>query len=102
MNKINSEEHYEQIRTNIIDFLQDVSSNKRLKKSSDLRVILDRFLRDGCFKSQLDYNFIMRFYRVDRKHYKKEHEHLIKDLSRFKDQVIDSKNTRGSLDNFFI
>jgi len=39
---------------------------------------------------------------VDRKHYKKEHEHLIKDLSRFKDQVIDSKNTRGSLENFFL
>ena len=102
MNKINSEEHYEQIRTNIIEFLQDVSSNKRLKKSSDLRVILDRFLRDGCFKSQLDYNFIMRFYRVDRKHYKKEHEHLIKDLSRFKDQVIDPRNRRGSLENFFL
>ena len=102
MNKINSIEHYEQIRTNIIEFLQDVSSNKRLKKSSDLRVILDRFLRDGCFKSQLDYNFIMRFYRVDRKHYKKEHEHLIKDLSRFKDQVIDPRNRRGSLENFFL
>ena len=102
MNNINSEEHYEQIRTNIIEFLQDVSSNKRLKKSSDLRVILDRFLRDGCFKSQLDYNFIMRFYRVDRKHYKKEHEHLIKDLSRFKDQVIDPRNRRGSLENFFL
>ena len=102
MNNINSEEHYEQIRTSIIDFLKDVSSNKRLKKSSDLRVILDRFLRDGCFKSQLDYNFIMRFYRVDRKHYKKEHEHLIKDLSRFKDQVIDPRNRRGSLENFFL
>jgi len=102
MNKINSIEHYEQIRSCVIDFLKDVSSNKRLKKASDLRVILDRFLMDGCFKSQLDYNFIMRFYRVDRKHYKKEHEHLIKDLSRFKDQVIDSKNTRGSLDDFFI
>ena len=102
MNKINSIEHYEQIRSCVIDFLKDVSSNKRLKKASDLRVILDRFLRDGCFRSQLDYNFIMRFYRVDRKHYKKEHEHLITDLSRFKDQVIDSKNTRGSLDDFFI
>ena len=102
MNKINSIEHYEQIRSCVIDFLKDVSSNKRLKKASDLRVILDRFLMDGCFKSQLDYNFIMRFYRVDRKHYKKEHEHLITDLSRFKDQVIDSKNTRGSLENFFL
>ena len=102
MNNINSEEHYEQIRSCVIDFLKDVSSNKRLKKASDLRVILDRFLMDGCFKSQLDYNFIMRFYRVDRKHYKKEHEHLIKDLSRFKDQVIDSRNTRGSLENFFL
>ena len=102
MNKINSIEHYEQIRSCVIDFLKDVSSNKRLKKASDLRVILDRFLMDGCFKSQLDYNFIMMFYRVDRKHYQKEHEHLIKDLSRFKDQVIDSRNTRGSLDDFFI
>ena len=102
MNKINSIEHYEQIRSCVIDFLKDVSSNKRLKKASDLRVILDRFLMDGCFKSQLDYNFIMRFYRVDRKHYKKEHAHLITDLSRFKDQVIDSKHTRGSLENFFI
>ena len=102
MNNINSEEHYEQIRSCVIDFLKDVSSNKRLKKSSDLRVILNRFLRDGCFRSQLDYNFIMRFYRVDRTHYKKEHEHLIKDLSRFKDEVIDSNNTRGSLENFFL
>ena len=102
MNKINSIEHYEQIRSCVIDFLKDVSSNKRLKKASDLRVILDRFLMDGCFKSQLDYNFIMRFYRVDRKHYKKEHEHLIKDLSRFKDQVIDPRNRRGSLENFFL
>ena len=102
MNKINSIEHYEQIRSCVIDFLKDVSSNKRLKKSPDLKLILNRFLRDGCFRSQLDYNFIMRFYRVDRKHYKKEHEHLIKDLSRFKDQVIDSRNTRGSLENFFL
>jgi len=102
MNKINSIEHYEQIRTSIIDFLKDVSSNKRLKKSPDLKLILNRFLRDGCFRSQLDYNFIMRFYRVDRTHYKKEHEHLIKDLSRFKDQVIDPRNRRGSLENFFL
>ena len=102
MNNISSEEHYEQIRSCVIDFLKDVSSNKRLKKSPDLKLILNRFLRDGCFRSQLDYNFIMRFYRVDRTHYKKEHEHLIKDLSRFKDQVIDSSNTRGSLENFFL
>ena len=102
MNKINSEEHYEQIRSDVRSFLEDVSSNKRLKKSSDLRVILDRFLRDGCFRSQLDYNFIMMFYRVDRTHYKKEHEHLIKDLSRFKDQMIEPSNTRATLERFFI
>jgi len=102
MNKINSEEHYEQIISDVRSFLEDVSSNKRLKKSSGLRVILDRFLRDGCFRSRLDYNFIMRFYKVDRKHYKKEHQHLIKDLSRFKDQMIEPSNTRTTLENFFI
>ena len=102
MNKINSIEHYEQIRSCVIDFLKDVSSNKRLKKASDLRVILDRFLMDGCFKSQLDYNFIMRFYRVDRTHYKKEHQHLIKDLARFKDQMIEPSNTITTLERFFI
>jgi hypothetical protein len=102
MNKINSEEHNEQIISDVRSFLEDVSSNKRLKKSSDLRVILDRFLRDGCFRSRLDYNFIMRFYKVDRKHYKKEHQHLIKDLSRFKDQMIEPSNTRTTLENFFI
>lgn len=86
-NPIQSIEQYNHIKSAVIHFLKDVSSNKRLKKSSDLKVILSRFIRDGCFRSQLDYNFIMRFYRVDRKHYKKEHEPLIKDLSRFKDQM---------------
>ena len=102
MDKINSIEHYEQIRSCVIDFLKDISSNNRVKKSPDLKLILNRFIRDGCFRSQLDYNFIMRFYRVDRTHYKKEHEHLIKDLSMFKDQVIDPRNRRGSLENFFL
>ncbi len=102
MNKINSEEHYEQIISDVRSFLEDVSSNKRLKKSSDLRVILDRFLRDGCFRSRLDYNFIMRFYKVDRKHYKKEHEYLIKDLSRFKDEEIDVHYERATLENFLV
>ena len=102
MNKINSEEHNEQIISDVRSFLEDVSSNKRLKKSSDLRVILDRFLRDGCFRSRLDYNFIMRFYKVDRTHYKKEHQHLIKDLSRFKDQMIEPSNTITTLERFFI
>ena len=102
MNKINSEEHYEQIRSCVIDFLKDISSNNRVKKSPDLKLILNRFIRDGCFRSQLDYNFIMRFYKIDRTHYKKEHQHLIKDLSRFKDQMIEPSNTRATLENFFI
>jgi hypothetical protein len=102
MNNINSRVHYEQIRSCVIDFLKDVSSNKRLKKSGDLRIILDRFLRDGCFRSRLDYNFIMRFYKVDRKHYKKEHEYLIKDLSRFKDEEIDVPYERVTLENFLV
>ena len=102
MNKINSIEHYEQIRSCVINFLKDVSSNNRVKKSPDLKLILNRFIRDGCFRSQLDYNFIMRFYKIDRTHYKKQHEHLIKDLSRFKDQMIEPSNTRATLENFFI
>jgi len=102
MNKINSIEHYEQIRSCVINFLKDVSSNNRVKKSPDLKLILNRFIRDGCFRSQLDYNFIMMFYKVDRKHYKQEHQHLIKDLARFKDQMIEPSNTRATLENFFI
>ena len=102
MDKINSIEHYEQIRSCVIDFLKDISSNNRVKKSPDLKLILNRFIRDGCFRSQLDYNFIMRFYKIDRTHYKKQHQHLIKDLSRFKDQMIEPSNTRATLENFFI
>ena len=102
MNNINSEEHYEQIRSCVIDFLKDISSNNRVKKSPDLKLILNRFIRDGCFRSQLDYNFIMRFYKIDRTHYKKQHEHLIKDLSRFKDQMIEPSNTITTLERFFI
>ena len=102
MNKINSIEHYEQIRSCVINFLKDVSSNNRVKKSPDLKLILNRFIRDGCFRSQLDYNFIMRFYKIDRTHYKKEHQHLIKDLARFKDQMIEPSNTITTLERFFI
>ena len=102
MDKINSIEHYEHIRSCVIVFLKDVSSNNRVKKSPDLKLILNRFIRDGCFRSQLDYNFIMRFYKIDRTHYKKQHQHLIKDLSRFKDQMIEPSNTRATLENFFI
>jgi len=94
---IQSLEQYNYIKKVVIDFLKEVSRKKRIKKSADLKRILTRFMIDGCFRSINDYTFCMRFFKVDRKHYRPGYEYLIKDLSRFKDQ----KPTPISLDSFF-
>ena len=98
-NKIQSIEQYNHIKSVVIQFLKDVSSKKTIKKSGDLKIILTRFMNDGCFKSKRDYNFAMRFYLVDRKHYVQGLEPLIKDLSRFRDQM-DQGHRVSTLEQF--
>ena len=98
-NKIQSIEEYNYIKSSVIRFLSDVSSNLKIKKSKDLRIILARFRKDGCFKSKIDYNFAMRFYKIDIKHYVKGRENLIKDLEPFQKKMM-SGNSSPSLERF--